>query len=232
MALPGRSFYLDQDDKAKEIRAKYLKHVANMLLLGGEQPGQADADVVLEMETEMAKAAMDPIARREWGMTPSTIDAYEDPQSNTINFPAGILQPPFFEANQDDAVSYGAIGAVIGHEIIHGYDDEGRKFDARGNLRDWWTSNDAKEYEARGKCISDQYTQEVPEAGPGVKQDGRLTQGEDTADNGGLHLAFMALQDDLARTGKSMDEKGADGFTLLQRFFLAYAFSWCTQYTP
>jgi len=93
-----------------------------------------------------------PVDRTEWGMTPSTIDAYEDPQSNTINFPAGILQPPFFEANQDDAVSYGAIGAVIGHEIIHGYDDEGRKFDARGNLRDWWTSNDAKEYEARGSA--------------------------------------------------------------------------------
>jgi endothelin-converting enzyme/putative endopeptidase len=173
-----------------------------------------------------------PVDRTEWGMTPPTINAYEDPQSNTINFPAGILQPPYFEVNQDDEVSYGAIGAIIGHEIIHGYDDEGRKFDAHGNLRDWWTSNDAKEYEARGKCISDQYTQEVPEAGPGVKQDGRLTQGEDTADNGGLHLAFMALQDDLARTGKSVDEKGADGLTVLQRFFLAYAFSWCEQYTP
>jgi putative endopeptidase len=172
------------------------------------------------------------VDRTEWGMTPPTINAYEDAQSNTINFPAGILQPPFFEATQEDAVNYGAIGAVIGHEIIHGYDDEGRKFDAGGSLRDWWTANDAKEYEARGKCISEEYTQEVPEAGPGIKQDGRLTQGEDTADNGGLHLAFMALQDDLARSGKSIDEKGADGFTVLQRFFLAYAFGWCEQYTP
>jgi putative endopeptidase len=454
MALPGRSFYLDQDDKAKEIRAKYLKHVAAMFVLAGEKPEQAKAgaDVVLAMETDMAKAAMDPVTRRdpkninnkmslaqvkalmpsfdwdhylklvnaprtphyivtspnffknmeamlnqhplehwkvyfrwqmlhgnapslsepfvdenfdffthtlfgaqklqprwrrcvrnvdgnlgealgqvyvsrafppsskqrvlqlvndiesalakdieaavwmspetkkqaqqklhatlnkigypdkwrdysgvttgrasymhnrqhatafefqrwvnkigqpvdrtEWQMTPPTIDAYEDSQTNTINFPAGILQPPFFETAQDDAVNYGSIGAVIGHETIHGFDDQGRKFDAQGNLRDWWTATDAKEYEARGKCISDEYTQEVPEAGPGVKQDGHLTQGEDTADNGGVHLAFMALQDALAREGKSADEKGQGGFTPYQRFFLAYAFAWCDQYTP
>jgi putative endopeptidase len=454
MALPGRSFYLDQDDRAKEIRGKYVKHVANIFVLAGEPADQAatDANVVLEMETEMAKAAMDPVARRdpkninnkmslaqvkaltpsfdwdlylktvkapvsphyvvsspeffknaevmlnqhpvdhwkiylrwqmlhgnapslsdafveenfdffahtlagakelqprwrrcvravdgnlgealgqvyvdqafppeskkrvkqlvddiqsalsqdidaadwmapetkkqaheklratldkigypdhwrdysgvsvardsyltnrqhttnfeyerwvakigtpvdrsEWGMTPPTINAYEDPQTNTINFPAGILQPPFFETQQEDVVNYGAIGAVIGHEIIHGYDDEGRKFDAKGNLRDWWTANDAKEYEERGKCISDQYTQAIPEAGPDVKQDGKLTQGEDTADNGGLHLAFLALQKDLARSGKSLDDKGPDGFTELQRFFISYAFTWCAQYRP
>jgi putative endopeptidase len=173
-----------------------------------------------------------PVDRSEWGMTPPTINAYEDPQTNTINFPAGILQPPFFEGQQEDVVNYGAIGAVIGHEIIHGYDDEGRKFDAQGNLRDWWTANDAKEYEERGKCISDQYTQAIPEAGPDVKQDGKLTQGEDTADNGGLHLAFLALQKDLARSGKSLDDKGPDGFTELQRFFMSYAFTWCAQYRP
>ncbi|MGB7844964.1 MAG: M13 family metallopeptidase [Candidatus Acidiferrum sp.] len=407
MALPGRSFYLDEDDKSKEIRAKYLVHIAKMFVLAGEKPDQAktDAGVVLAMETSMARSAMDPVARRdpkninnkmslaqvkgltpafdwelylklvkapstphyivtspeffknlqlmltqqpldhwktylrwqmlhgnagalsepfvnenfdffahtlygaqqlqprwrrcvratdgnlgealgqvyvdrafpssskdrvlkmvqdletalskdidaadwmtpetkkqaqvklratlnkigypdswrdyssvsigranyllnrqhttafeyqrwvnkigqpldrtEWGMTPPTINAYEDAQSNTVNFPAGILQPPFFDAQQVDAVNYGGVGAIIGHEIIHGFDDQGRKFDAQGNLRDWWTESDAKEYEARGKCISDQYTQEIPEAGPGVKQDGLLTQGEDTADNGG-----------------------------------------------
>ena len=454
MALPGRSFYLDDEAKAKEIRAKYLKHIANIFVLSGEKPEQAkaDADVVLAMETDMAKAAMDPVTRRdpknlnnkmslaqlkaltpsfdwdlyfklakapstphyivtspaffkglevmltehsqehwktylrwrmlhgnapglseafvkedfdffshtlfgaqelqprwrrcvrgtdrnlgealgqvyverafpasskqrvlqmvqdlqkvlgqdiedaswmtpatkkqaqeklratlnkigypdkwrdyssvsigrssyllnrqhtaafefqrwvnkigtpldrtEWGMTPPTIDAYEDPQSNTVNFPAGILQPPFFDPQQDDAVNYGAIGAVIGHEIIHGFDDEGRKFDSKGNLRDWWTESDSKAYDERGKCISSQYTQEVPEAGPGVKQDGHLTQGEDTADNGGLRLALVALQSALARDGKSLNDKGPDGFTTLQRFFLAYAFAWCTQYRP
>lgn len=453
MALPGRSFYLDEDAKAKEIRAKYLKHIANIFVLSGEEPEQAKAgaDVVLAMETEMAKVAMDPVARRdpknlnnkmslaqvkaltpsfdwdlylklvkappsaphylvtspdffrgmevllnqhplehwktylrwqmlhgsapalneafvredfdffrhtlfgaqelqprwrrcvratdgnlgealgqvyverafpssskqrvlklvqdlqtvlskdidaadwmtsetkkqaqeklratlnkigypdrwrdyssvsigrssylldrqhttafeyqrwvnkigtpldrtEWGMTPPTINAYEDPQSNTVNFPAGILQPPFFDPQQDDVVNYGAIGAIIGHEIIHGFDDQGRKFDAHGNLRDWWKESDAKAYDVRGKCISDLYTQEIPEAGPGVKQNGRLTQGEDTADNGGLHLALLALQTALAREGKSLSDKGLDGFTTLQRFFLSYAFGWCDQY--
>ena len=167
-----------------------------------------------------------PVDRTEWGMTPPTVDAYENPQDNTINFPAGILHAPYFDPSQDDAVNYGAAGAIIGHETIHGFDDQGRKFDAHGNLRDWWTPNDAKEYEARGKCISDEYTQVVPEAGGGVKQDGHMTQGEDTADNGGLHLAFMALQADLARQGKDMDAKEADGFTPRQRFFLAYGFAW------
>ena len=454
MALPGRSFYLDQDDKSKEIRAKYVQHVTNILVLAGEKPEQAksDAATVLAIETELAKAAMDPVARRdpknlnnpmtlaqvkaltpsfdwdsylklvkspatpkiivnspdffksleamlkahsleewktylrwhmldgsagalsdafvkenfnfygrtlsgaqelqprwrrcvrtvdgnlgealgevyakrafppenkarvlqlvkdieaalstdidaadwmapetkkqahlklsnvlnkigypdkwrdyssvsigrtnnlenrqhaaafeferwvakigqpldrtEWTMTPPTINAYEDPQNNTINFPAGILQPPYFEMIQDAAVNYGSIGAVIGHETIHGFDDEGRKFDAQGNLRDWWTEQDAKEYEVRGKCISDEYTQLVPEAGPGVKQNGLMTEGEDTADNGGLHLALLALQAELAREGKSLNDKGPDGFTALQRFFLAYAFSWCENYRP
>jgi putative endopeptidase len=173
-----------------------------------------------------------PLDRSEWQMTPPTIDAYEDPQTNTINFPAGILHLPFYEVNQDDTANYGAIGAVIGHESIHGFDDEGRKFDSQGNLRDWWTSSDAKEYEARAKCISDQYTQEVPEAGPGVKQDGLLTLGEDTADNGGLHLALLALQNDLAKEGRSINDKGPDGLTLLQRFFLSFAFNWCVQLRP
>ncbi len=453
MGLPGRSFYLDQDDHAKQIRAKYQKHVQNMLVLGGEKEDQAAADaaVVLAMETDMAKAAMDPISRRdpkninnkmslaqvkaltplfqwdtylklvqaphssphyivtspeffknaetmlqqhplehwktylrwwmlhgsanvlsaafvnenfdfyaktlagakqlqprwrrcvrntdgnlgealgqayvaqafppgskarvlklvqdieaslardidaqdwmaqdtkrqakeklhatlnkigypdqwrdyssvkvgresflsnrqnaagfefrrqvkkigtpvdrmEWGMTPPTINAYEDPQTNTINFPAGILQPPFFEATQDDAANYGAIGAVIGHETIHGFDDQGRKFDAVGNLRDWWSESDGKEYDKRGKCIADEYTQEIPEAG--VKQDGRLTQGEDTADNGGVHLAYLALQAALERDGKNLDSKDSSGVSARQRFFLAYAFEWCNQYRP
>ncbi|PYX33839.1 MAG: M13 family peptidase, partial [Acidobacteria bacterium] len=106
-----------------------------------------------------------PVDRYRWGMTPPTVNAYEDPQTNTINFPAGILQPPFFDPNLPDAANYGAIGAVIGHETIHGYDDQGRKFDAAGNLKDWWTASDSTAYEQRDACISDEYTQEVPEAG-------------------------------------------------------------------
>jgi endothelin-converting enzyme/putative endopeptidase len=171
-----------------------------------------------------------PVDRQEWLMTPPTINAYYDPQMNTINFPAGILQPPFFDGTQDAAVNFGAAGSVMGHEITHGFDDQGRKFDGRGNLRDWWTPADAKAYEERGKCIADEYTQELPEYG--VKTNGLLTQGEDTADNGGIHLSLMALQDTLARDGKSLDAKGPDGLTSLQRFFLSYAGSWCSQYRP
>jgi putative endopeptidase len=166
----------------------------------------------------------------EWGMTPPTVNAYEDPQTNTINFPAGILQPPFFDPTKDDSVNYAAAGAVIGHETIHGYDDQGRKFDENGNLRDWWTADDAKAYEKRGDCIADEYTEFVPEAG--VKQNGRLTQGENTADNGGIHLALSALDTDLKGKGQSLDTKGEDGVTALQRFFLSYANVWCSNVRP
>ena len=187
--------------------------------------------VGFEFERWIAKIGQ-PVDRTEWTMTPPTINAYEEPTQNTINFPAGILQPPYFDMSRDDAVNYGDIGAIIGHEITHGFDDEGRKFDAQGNLREWWTPVDAKEFEARGKCISDQYTQDVPEAGPGVKQDGHLTLGEDTADNGGARIAFMALQEALAREGKDVDAPGSDGLTPRQRFFLSYAFGWCSEWRP
>jgi endothelin-converting enzyme/putative endopeptidase len=190
--------------------------------------GQASS---FEFERWVTKVGK-PVDRSEWTMTPPTINAYYDAQLNTINFPAGILQPPFFDPTKDDSVNYGAIGMVIGHEIIHGFDDEGRKFDAHGNLRDWWTAEDAKQYDERGKCISDEYTQEVPEAGEGVKQNGLLTQGEDTADNGGIHLALNALEAALKRQGKSLDDKGDDGWTYRQRFFLSFANSWCTSVRP
>jgi putative endopeptidase len=201
----------------KITRGSYLENV-----------GQASS---FEFERWVAKIGK-PVDRGEWTMTPPTINAYYDPQLNTINFPAGILQPPFFDPSKDDAVNYGAIGMVIGHELTHGFDDQGRKFDARGNLRDWWTVEDGKQYDERGKCISDEYTQEVPEAGPGVKQNGLLTQGEDTADNGGMHLALNALEAALKRQGKSLDDKGPDGLTYRQRFFLANAYSWCTNVRP
>jgi putative endopeptidase len=171
-----------------------------------------------------------PVDRPEWGITPPTIDAYYDPQLNTINFPAGILQPPLFEQSMEDAVNYGGIGGVIGHEITHGFDDEGRKFDGQGNLRDWWTPADAKAYDERGSCIATQYTQDVPEAG--VKQNGHLTQGEDTADNGGMHLAWMALETKSKAQGKSLDEKEPDGFTPRQKFFLSWGEGWCSNIRP
>jgi predicted metalloendopeptidase len=171
-----------------------------------------------------------PSNRYLWGMTPPTVNAYEDSQTNTINFPAGILQPPFFDNSQISAVNFGGIGAVIGHEIIHGYDDQGRKFDADGNLRDWWTPADAANYEERGKCISDEYTQDVPEAG--VKQNGKLSQGEDTADNGGIHISLAALQNTLKSQGKDLDSPAGNGLTELQTYFLSYANIWCGELRP
>jgi endothelin-converting enzyme/putative endopeptidase len=172
-----------------------------------------------------------PIDRTQWGMTPPTVNAYEDPQTNTINFPAGILQPVYFDPTRDDVVNYGAEGAVVGHELTHDFDDQGRKFDLNGNLHDWWTPADAKAYDERGQCIANEYTGPVPGV-PGVQQNGKLTQGEDTADNGGIHLALSALALDLSRQGKSLDDKDEHGLTNLQRFFIAYGTSWCDQIRP
>ncbi|MEP6714888.1 MAG: M13 family metallopeptidase [Terriglobia bacterium] len=162
-----------------------------------------------------------PVDRLEWGMTPPTVNAYYDPQMNNINFPAGILQPPFFDKQADDATNYGAIGAVIGHELTHGFDDQGRQFDAKGNLEDWWTPADAKAFDERAECIVKEYSSfELP---GGIHMNGKLTLGENTADNGGLRIAWAALMNDLG--GKTLPPK--DGYTQAQRFFLAWAQTWC-----
>jgi putative endopeptidase len=166
-----------------------------------------------------------PVDRGEWFMTPPTVNAYYDPQMNNINFPAGILQPPFFDKQADDATNYGAIGAVIGHELTHGFDDQGRQFDAKGNLNDWWTPADAKAFKERADCIVKEYSAfELP---GGVHMNGELTLGENTADNGGLRIAWMALMNDLA--GKTLPKK--DGFTEQQRFFLGWGQVWCDNET-
>ena len=191
--------------------------------------GNVRRSSTFEIKRRIAQVGQ-PTDRAEWGMTPPTVNAYEDPQHNTINFPAGILQPPFFDATASDAVNFGAIGAVIGHEIIHGYDDQGRKFDSQGNLKDWWTATDATNYDQRDQCITDEYTQEVPEAG--VKQNGKLSAGEDTADNGGLHIALAGLQNTLKAQGKDLDQKSQNGATELQNFFLSWANVWCGELRP
>jgi putative endopeptidase len=191
--------------------------------------GNVQRSSAFEIHRRLAKFGK-PTDRQEWAMTPPTVNAYEDPPSNTINFPAGILQPPFFDATQIDAVNYGAIGMVIGHEIIHGYDDQGRKFDDKGNLKDWWTADDAANYEKRDKCITDEYTQDVPEAG--VKQNGELSAGEDTADNGGMQIALAALKKKLESEDKTLDTMTKDDLTQLQTFFLSYAHVWCGEVRP
>ena len=162
-----------------------------------------------------------PVDRLEWGMTPPTVNAYYDPQMNNINFPAGILQPPFFDNAMDDAVNFGGIGMVIGHELTHGFDDEGRQFDPKGNLLDWWTPVDAKEFQQRAACVDDEYSSF--EVAPGVHVNGKLTLGENTADNGGVRVALMALLNTIGKDGKKID-----GFTPEQRFFLAFGQVWCS----
>ena len=161
----------------------------------------------------------------EWAMTPPTVNAYYNPLENNINFPAGILQPPFFEKTMDDAVNFGAIGAVIGHELTHGFDDQGRKFDPRGNMSDWWTEEDAREFEKRASCVSDQYSAYTV-AGD-IHLNGRLILGENVADNGGLRIASMALMDTL----KGKDTPARDGFTPDQRVFLGWGQIWCENET-
>ncbi len=170
-----------------------------------------------------------PVDKTEWGMTPPTVNAYYNPPENNINFPAGILQPPFFDRKIDDAVNYGAIGVVIGHELSHGFDDQGRKYDAQGNLRDWWTEADGKAFEQRAQCIVEEYNNfvAVKDDKGEVKLNGKLTLGENTADNGGLHLAYMALQSIL---GDKFDTP-IDGFTPAQRFFIGYGQIWCQNQT-
>ena len=167
-----------------------------------------------------------PVDRGEWRMTPPTVNAYYNGSNNDINFPAGILQPPFFDPKADDAVNYGGIGAVIGHEMTHGFDDRGRQFDAQGNLRDWWKADDAKAYKMRADRVVDQFNGYV-----GVDTmhvNGKLTLGENIADLGGLAVAYAALQHALA----AKPQGKIDGLTPEQRFFMSYAQIWRTKFRP
>jgi len=161
-----------------------------------------------------------PVDRTEWNMTPPTVNAYYSPPRNSITFPAGILQPPFFDADADDAVNYGAIGAVIGHEMGHGFDDEGSKYDAAGNLKNWWTDQDKANFEKRAGCVTSQF--DSIDVGGGAHHTGKLVTGEAMGDLGGLTLAYKAYHKSLH--GK--EPPVIDGFTGDQRFFLAIARVW------
>jgi predicted metalloendopeptidase len=170
------------------------------------------------------------VDKMEWGMTPPTVNAYYSPAHNNINFPAGILQAPFFSDKIDDSVNFGGIGVVIGHELTHGFDDQGRKFDGDGNLTDWWGPKDGPEFESRAQCIIDEYGSfvSVKDDKGEVKLNGKLTLGENTADNGGMKLAYMALMDELgAKANQSID-----GYTPAQRFFIGFGQVWCENVTP
>jgi len=167
-----------------------------------------------------------PTDRQEWEMTPPTVNAYYNPLENNINFPAGILQPPFYDKNADDSTNFGGIGAVIGHELTHGFDDQGSQFDAQGNLREWWTPQDRERFTKLEDCFVNEYDGFV--VIDDVHMKGKLTLGENTADNGGLRISHMALLDVLA----SSPEKDKDGFTPDQRFYLGWGQIWCENETP
>lgn len=185
--------------------------------------GNVRRAAIFESRRQLARVGSE-VDRSEWHMTPQTVNAYFNPLQNEIVFPAGILQPPFFDALADDAVNYGAIGMVIGHEMTHGYDDQGRQFDADGNLQDWWTEQDAKEFEARSARLIEQYN--GYEVLPGLHVNGKLTLGENIADLGGLSVAYEALQRALGQD--PVKRKPIDGFTPEQRFFLSLSQLWRT----
>jgi putative endopeptidase len=175
-----------------------------------------------------------PVDEKEWGMTPPTVNAYYSSSMNDINFPAGILQPPFFDFKIDPAVNFGGIGVVIGHEMTHGFDDQGSKFDGKGNLREWQTADDRKKFVERTDCEASEYggfeAAPAHDNQPQQKLNGKLTLGENTADNGGLRIAYLALLDTLAAEGKTIDDK-IDGYTEKQRYFLGFAQVWCENQT-
>jgi len=190
-------------------------------IIGGDEAGNVVRARNFEFQRDLHKIGK-PVDRGEWGMTPPTVNAYYDPQKNDINFPAGVLQPPLFDANSDAAPNYGNTGGTIGHELTHGFDDEGRQFDAQGNLRDWWTPEDEKAFLQRTGCISDQYAQYT--IVDDIKINSKLTLGEDVADLGGLILAYVAWKTDT----QGQNLQPVDDFTPEQRFFIGYGQSWCT----
>ena len=187
--------------------------------------GNVHRATMFESRRQLAKIGK-PLDRGEWGMTPPTVNAYYNPQMNDINFPAGVLQPPLYDPKMDDAPNYGNTGGTIGHELTHGFDDQGRQFDAKGNLRDWWTKEDGAQFEKRAQCIVDQY------AGytivDDIKINSKLTEGEDVADLGGLILAYIAWKADTK--GKQLESR--DGFTPDQRFYIGYAQWACENQRP
>jgi endothelin-converting enzyme/putative endopeptidase len=194
---------------------------ASLEVRPGDALGNAERAATFEYRRQLAKIGQ-PVDRGEWQMTPSTVNAYYDPQLNDMNFPAAVLQPPLFDVRTDDASNYGNTGATIGHELTHGFDDEGRRFDAQGNLRDWWTAQDGKQFERRVACVSSQYSDYtvIDE----IKINGKLTAGEDVADLGGLIIAYAAWK----ATDHDQSAPALDGLSPEQRFFVAYGQSWCT----
>ena len=194
----------------------------------GDLLGNAQRARAFEVKRNLNKIGK-PLNKKEWTMTPPTVNAYYQAAENDINFPAGILQPPFFDKDQDDAVNFGGIGVVIGHELTHGFDDQGSKFDGDGNFKNWWTQADREEFEKRTGCLADEYSSFV--AVDDLHINGRLTLGENTADNGGIRIALRALHNAMLADARNPAKQTKDGFTPEQRFFIGFAQVWCSNRT-
>jgi endothelin-converting enzyme/putative endopeptidase len=233
---------LDWMSSATKVRAKEKLHAvadkigypdrwrdySKLVVMRADAYGNAVRATDFENRRQLAKVGK-PVDRGEFGMTPPTVNAYYNPSMNDINFPAGILQPPFYDPNATDAEDYGHIGAIVGHELTHGFDDEGRQFDANGNLSDWWTAEDAKKFEEKADCEVKEYSAFT--AVDDAKVNGKLTLGENTADNGGLRLAYIAFLSDAKRKNIDLNQK-QDGYTPVQQFFLGFGQNWCGATRP
>jgi len=183
---------------------------------------------IFETNRDLAKYGK-PVDETEWGMTPPTVNAYYNPAMNDINFPAGILQPPFYDNHADAAINFGGIGVVIGHEMTHGFDDEGSQYDLHGSVKVWWTPEDMAKFKERTECEANEY--EGFTVAPEAHLNGHLTLGENTADNGGLRIAYQALLATLAKEGPNAENAKLDGFTPQQQFFLSFGQIWCENRT-
>jgi len=233
---------LDWMSAATKVKAKEKLHAiadkigypnhwrdySKLSIMRGDAFGNSQRAVEFENRRQLAKIGQ-PVDRGEWGISPATVDAYYNPSMNDINFPAGILQSPFFDPKATDAENYGHVGGIVGHELTHGFDDEGRQFGANGNLSDWWTPEDAKKFEEKADCEVKEYGSFV--AVDDVKVNGKLTLGENTADNGGLRLAYIAFLADAKRKSIDLTAK-QDGYTPLQQFFLGHGQTWCGSTRP
>jgi putative endopeptidase len=237
--IHGLSWMTDDTKKQAKVKLDAIRNkigypdvwrdYSSLAIVRGDLVGNFLRANEFESRRDIAKIGK-PLDRKEWGMTPPTVNAYYSGSRNEIVFPAGILQPPFFDKTMDDAANFGGIGVVIGHELTHGFDDQGRKFDPQGNLRDWWTADDGKEFEKRASCVANEYGSFV--AVDDLKLNGKLTLGENTADNGGARVALMALKHMMADDKTGKESQKIDGYTPEQRFFLGFGRVWCEKRRP
>jgi len=237
--IRGLSWMSDETKKQAKVKLEAIRNkigypemwrdYGSVVIKPGDLLGNVERANAFEAKRQIVKIDK-PLDRKEWGMTPPTVNAYYSSSFNEIVFPAGILQPPFFDKAMDNAVNFGGIGLVIGHELTHGFDDQGRKFDPQGNLHDWWTEQDGKEFEKRASCIADEYSNFV--AVDDLKLNGKLTLGENTADNGGARIALAALEHMIADDKTGKEGQKIDGYTPEQRFFLGFGRVWCEKRRP